>query len=530
MAKKKDKTGFLLGRFLGGLLVLSVLAAVSWFAGPMLRNLAASLSWPERACRIERSEVTRRAIDDYRFTVSFAYEEGGSTIVNSTSIDTPGTSDYSFSRIGERLPLLERFAPGSTATCRVNPADPFDAVLVVSPSSAALSALVPLVVCLLAAVLGLSLMTFAFPLPRRAVAVRFSSPLIPYVLLGFMGFVFSMVGWTGVAWTGRSAWKLHGHTYVTCLGTVIDKGLVRSTSSGSRGGSRTVYGARIAYAYTVNGKKYEGDHRDYDEIMSSDSNPARRILATYTVGQEVAVWYDAQAPQEALLVRPSWSTGLSMIGFMLLFALAGTGMLTLLVSLLVRRCLGRPAPITACQLPLKRTLPHDFGPSVAFAFFWNFFLLVVGSFLFAGDEGSAPWYLILFFTPFVGVGVFVVFSTLRTVLRFHTGAHAQVTVTASLLQPRAEVQVNWELSGPYDYRALEIYVLQCDQGVWSVGSRGRGDRSQKVADFKGARQAGAFAVTLPEAVPSEQIRWELQFVFRGPHRRIVLKDIFRLPM
>ena len=530
MKTRKNRNGFQLGQFLGGLLLMSVLTAVAWFAGPMLWDSAAALSWPERSCRIERSEVKRCAINDYRFSASYAYEVDGRSYSN-TGIDTLHESTYRFRRVGERLPLLERFAPGKTAACRVNPANPFDAVLVVNPSSAALLALVPLVICLLGAVLGLSVMTFAFPRPRQAVASRWRVSSLPLAILGFMGLAFSLVGWTGVVWAGRSAVRLHVRTYVACTGKVIDKGMVRSTSSGSRrGGSHTVYGARIAYAYTVDGKAYECDYRTHDEVMSSDSGPAQRVLSAYAVGQAVEVWYDAKDPQEALLVRPSWSTGLSMIGFMLLFALAGTGMLTLLVSLLVRRCLGRPAPITACQLPLKRTLPHDFGPSVAFAFFWNFFLLVVGSFLFAGDEGSAPWYLILFFTPFVGVGVFVVFSTLRTVLRFHTGAHAQVAVTASLLQPRAEVQVNWELSGPYDYRALEIYVLQCDQGVWSVGSRGRGDRSQKVADFKGARQAGAFAVTLPEAVPSEQIRWELQFVFRGPHRRIVLKDIFRLPM
>ena len=35
---------------------------------------------------------------------------------------------------------------------------------------------------------------------------------------------------------------------------------------------------------------------------------------------------------------------------------------------------------------------------------------------------------------------------------------------------------------------------------------------------------------LPEAIQSRQISWELHFVFRDSRNRLLVKDVFRLPM
>jgi len=515
-----------IGQFFGGLLVLGLATALALWVGPMMYESAESLSWPEVPCRIIRSDVTRRAIDDYHFTARYAYVAGGCEQTGD-SIDSLDSSRYMFRRVSERLPLLERYAPGASATCRVDPQDPHRSALVVNPSSAAVAEWIPIVILLLGAALGLGIMIFAFPRPRQAVAARFGGAALPLVLLGFLGSAFFAVGWTGVVWSGHSLLELHGRTYVSCSGEVIDKGLIRSSGGGKHG---PTYGARIAYTYTVDGRKYEGDRREADEIQQSDSSYAREILASYSIGQKVDVWYDEREPNVSLLTLPSWYSGFFLFKLMMLFAGFGTVMLATLVGHFVRQHRGPPEPITACALPLKRVLPREVRHNALFACVWNVFILVFGSVFLSA--GRVPLMALVIIGLFAAFGVWVAYSAVCGWFKSRFGAHAHVEVTASLLKPWAEVQTSWSLSGPLDFSSLEVIVLQFDRRIggsktkrWTVA-----DRSQKVAQLKGRQSGGTFAFNLPEAIPSEQICWELQFVFRSSRNRLLVKDVFRLPM
>ena len=329
---KKTSGGFRIGQFLGGLLVFGLTVALTLWAGQWMYESVEALSWPEAPCRIVRSDVIRKAVNDYRFTARYTYEAAGCEQTDN-DIDSPGSSEYIFHRVSERLPLLERYAPGASATCRIDPENPHRSVLVVNSSSASVVAWIPIAVLLLGAVLGLGIMTFAFPRPRQVMAVCFGGKMIALMVMGVMGVSFFLVGWAGVLRTGHSLIDLHGRAYVSCPGKVIDKGLVQS--SGGKGG--TTYGARIVYAYKVDGREYEGDRRDADEIQMSDRSYARDILASYTIGQTVDVWYDECEPNVSLLTLPSWHSGLFLFGLMMLFAGAGTALLALLVGHLVFR-------------------------------------------------------------------------------------------------------------------------------------------------------------------------------------------------
>ena len=64
----------------------------------------------------------------------------------------------------------------------------------------------------------------------------------------------------------------------------------------------------------------------------------------------------------------------------------------------------------------------------------------------------------------------------------------------------------------------------------TIKSASAADRSQKVAQLKGRQPGGSFAFVLPEAIQSRQISWELHFVFRDSRNRLLVKDVFRLPM
>ena len=515
--------GFRIGQFLGGLLVFGLTVAVTLWAGQWMYESVESLSWPEATCRIVRSDVTRRAVDDYRLTVRYTYEAAGCEQTGS-DIDSLGSSEHIFHRVSERLPLLERYAPGASATCRIDPKDPHCSALVVNPSSASVVAWIPIVVLLLGAALGLGIMTFAFPRPRQVMSARFGGAAIPLVLTGVLGTVFFSVGWIGVIWTGHSLIDLHGRTYVSCPGKVIDKGLVHS--SGGKGG--TTYAARIVYAYTVDGREYEGDRRDADEIQTSDRSYARDILDSYSIGQTVDVWYDELEPNVSLLTLPSWNSGLFLFGLMMLFAGVGTALLAILVGHLVRQYRGRPAPVTACALPLKRILPREVRYGMVFACVWNVFLSVFV--LVMISAGHVPWMALVIIGLLAVFGASVAYKTIRGWIRCRFGVHARVEVTAALLQPQAEVQANWSLSGPLDYASLGVFVLQFDRGIKEVKSASAADRSQKVAQLKGHQSGGSFAFVLPEAIRLRQIGWELHFVFRDSRNRLLVKDVFRMPM
>ena len=527
---KKKSGGFRIRRFLGGLLVFGLTVAVTLWAGQWMYESVESTTWPEVPCRIVRSDVIRRAVDDYRLAVRYTYEAAGCEQTGS-DIDSLGSSEYIFHRVSERLPLLERYAPGASATCRIDPENPHCSVLVVNPSSASVVAWIPIAVLLLGAALGLGIMTFAFPRPRQVMSARFGGAAIPLVLTGVLGTVFFSVGWIGVIWTGHSLIDLHGRTYVSCPGKVIDKGLVQS-SGGKHG---PTYGARIVYAYTVDGRKYEGDRRDADEIQMSDRSYARGILASYTIGQTVDVWYDECEPNVSLLTLPSWHSGLFLFGLMMLFAGAGTALLAILVGHLVRQYRGRPAPVTACALPLKRILPREVRYGMVFACVWNVFISTFV--LVMISAGHVPWMALVIIGLLATFGVWVTYKTVRGWIKCRFGVHARVEVTAALLQPLAEVQANWSLTGPLDYASLVVFVLQFERGIkedsrrkGTIKSASAADRTQKVAQLKGRQSGGSFAFVLPEAIQSRQISWELHFVFRDSRNRLLVKDVFRLPM
>ena len=527
---KKTSGGFRIGQFLGGLLVFGLTVALTLWAGQWMYESVESTTWPEVPCRIVRSDVIRRAVDDYRLAVRYTYEAAGCEQTGS-DIDSLGSSEYIFHRVSERLPLLERYAPGASATCRIDPENPHCSVLVVNPSSASVVAWIPIAVLLLGAALGLGIMTFAFPRPRQVMAARFGGAAIPLVLTGVLGTAFFLVGWIGVIWTGHSLIDLHGRTYVSCPGKVIDKGLVQS--SGGKGG--TTYGARIVYAYTVDGREYEGDRRDADEIQMSDRSYARDILASYSIGQAVDVWYDECEPNVSLLTLPSWRSGLFLFGLMMLFAGAGTALLAMLVGHLVRQYRGRPAPVTACALPLKRILPREVRHGMVFACVWDVFISTFV--LVMISAGHAPWMALVIIGLLAVFGVWVTYKTVRGWIKCRFGVHARVEVTAALLQPLAEVQVNWSLTGSLDYASLGVFVLQFERGIKGDTRRNRmiksasaADRTQKVAQLKGHQLGGSFAFVLPEAIQSRQISWELHFVFRDSRNRLLVKDVFRLPM
>lgn len=63
----------------------------------------------------------------------------------------------------------------------------------------------------------------------------------------------------------------------------------------------TTYSADISYDYLVNDRSYVNGAVSFDGVKSSDPATARRILKRYPVGKQVAVYYNPNDPQDAVL-------------------------------------------------------------------------------------------------------------------------------------------------------------------------------------------------------------------------------------
>lgn len=89
-------------------------------------------------------------------------------------------------------------------------------------------------------------------------------------------------------------------------------------SSGGEGG--TVYGADIAYAYTVNGTRYTSIRLSYGKLgggRSSVKTTARRTLTQFPLNAPVTVRYDPRDPSQAV-INTEIFTGSDLFGLMFL--------------------------------------------------------------------------------------------------------------------------------------------------------------------------------------------------------------------
>ncbi len=97
----------------------------------------------------------------------------------------------------------------------------------------------------------------------------------------------------------------------------------KTTGSGKRRRTRTMYSADVRYRYLVDGKPYSGQKVSFGEVGSSSSGSARKIVNRYPVSREVPVFYNPEEPELSVLEPgTSWSSMLP-LGIGILFILVG---------------------------------------------------------------------------------------------------------------------------------------------------------------------------------------------------------------
>ena len=87
----------------------------------------------------------------------------------------------------------------------------------------------------------------------------------------------------------------------TAPGKVVDSQITRDVSRDSDGDRSVTYGADIRYTYEVDGYEYSGDRRSFADYSSSNRRRAEKIVARFSPGADVAVYYSPDDPEKCVL-------------------------------------------------------------------------------------------------------------------------------------------------------------------------------------------------------------------------------------
>ena len=444
----KQEKGFAFGRMVFGCAIVAFVSVFVWFMSDAL--FTPSLKGYEAVpCRIVKSSVKMEKVNRFIFTAEFAYEHNGRTC-KSNSLRKPGQGEFEFNRLASRLPLLEKYAPGTEHECRVNPENSFDAVLavenpvedpdVLSGNTGPIVAGMILALFLLA---GVFMIASAFPSVRRLVTTpRVKKLLIPIGLVLF-GCPFMTVGSIGLVQHVRE--RSEAKAYVPVPAKVLYSGMYSFRSGGRH--PHTVYSVRVGYLAI-------------SQVSSNNYDHHRHLANKYKKGDAVTAYVSPDDPRKSVLEK---SSGLGDIGAMASMGLFGVVGFAIIVAGLwmtlsfLRGSNG--APLSFERRILKRS-HADLAALGLFAVVWNVFSwsFVLG---FVGEEQVRrlePRLLVLAIFPLVGL--FLIGVLLWKIVRALRAPRLVLTLSCAMWKHGSPAQVDWTLENPEEIESLEITLAR----------------------------------------------------------------------
>lgn len=456
----KKKKGFDFGRMVFGCAFVAFATVFAWIMSDVF--FAPSLKGCETVpCRIVKSSVKMEKVNRFIFTAEFAYEHHGRTY-KSNSLRRPGQGEFEFSRLVSRLPLLERYAPGTEHECRVNPENPFDAVLAVEnpvEDPDALSGNIGPIVAGMILVLFLSVGVFmivsAFPSVRRLGTPRVKKLLVAVVLVLF-GCPFMTVGSIGLVQHVRE--RSESKSYVPVPAKVLYSDMYSFRSGGRH--PHTSYSVRVGYEYTINGKKYESDRLAISQISSNNYDHQRHLANKYKKGDAVTAYVSPDDPRKSVLEKSSGLGDIGAMAFMGLFGVVGFAIIVAGLWMTLSFLRGsNGAPLSFDRWILKRS-HANLAALGLFAVVWNVFSwsFVLG---FVGEEQVRrlePRLLVLAIFPLVGL--FLIGVLLWKIVRALRAPRLVLTLSCAMWKQGSPAQVDWSLENPEEIESLEIALAR----------------------------------------------------------------------
>jgi len=413
--------------------------------------------WPEVPCIIISTGVGETGDDQepYTTTVVFEYEIDGKTYRGNKIARNPSTG----ARYDTARDAADRYSQGSRTICRVHPEIPGEAVLERRWPLIVFITLFPLIFVAIGAggIWGVWRADGRTTAGGAVVSISERARKNRGKTIGlFIGILFATIGGIGAVFllvvplidlAKASTWI---ETPATVVGSTLRSW---STDDG------TSYRADVLYEYTIDRRTWRSNRRIFFPLGSGDSDGARSVLSRYPEGTALTCFVDPSDPSRSVLergFRPLYLIGL----FPLFFLVAGLALTahTLRKGASTRAAARRPATGiqpegTAENEATLRILEPEAGPltkvigAFIFAAIWNgivsvFLWQVVQSF----RRGEPEWFLTLFMTPFMLVGLGAIVAVFYFLL---AAANPRPQLQISPASPRlgSKLRIEWGFTG-----------------------------------------------------------------------------------
>ena len=126
---------------------------------------------------------------------------------------------------------------------------------------------------------------------------------------------------------------------------------------------------------------------------------------------------------------------------------------------------------------------------------------------------------VIYVLAFVCYVLWLSVKTIKEKKRDRARPHYRVRITSSGMRPGATVRVDYEFEGDSAPKSLAVYVLQRDAMLGRLPKKrdeeNAPEREDCVFDTDSPEELryGHFSFTIPDAIESERINWELAFAY-----------------
>jgi hypothetical protein len=451
-------------------------------------------SWKPGRAMISSSDVQteQNKNQNYKLTVRYQYSfEGKEYSSDQFAIGYSGSSDYTKSQR-----LLEKYPADSSTTCYVNPKNPAEAVLERSSLWIVFGLLFPIPFVLVGAG-GIYFLwrgggsesdTRSVRKPISETAAMTSTPR--YVIVFFT--LFLVAGAAALAgFFVRPALKVLQAKNWRQIPCVVISSEVRSHDSDDG----TTYSVNILYAYEVNGKEYKSNRYQFMAGSSSGYDRKATIVRRHPPGTKTVCFVNPDDPTEAVLER-GFTKGLWFGLIPLVFVAAGVaGIFSNLRKLreqrfaisvaAARRSTAmasryQPAPTPDEDVAGPVTLKPKSSPlgkllgTIIVAIFWNgivsVFVYQVLEMWRTGHGGALKWFLTLFLTPFVAVGL----ATIGGIGYYFVALfnpRPRLSASTKVVPLGGTIQLDWQISGRLqNIRELRIFLEGREEATYRRGT------------------------------------------------------------
>lgn len=444
---------------------IAVTGIMIWSFGQTLRPYF----WSKTACTVVDSGrptdgIERTSKSKEPVVIRYRYEAGGQS--HESQQLTKGMKESLDSRRVEKL--LMKYQPGIGAVCYVNPKNPEEAVLERGPLWPVLFILIPIVFMAVGAGGVVGIWRGEEWKRRTASRVQNSKGVGTAAKLFFFG-LFLLIG--GILTYVIAVRPVQKYFAAKNWPETPCKILSSSVSSHSSSKGGTTYSVDITYSYRIDGRDFQSD--TYSVMTGSSSGRAskERVVSRYPVGFQTVCYVNPIDPTDALLSRElsRWLLIGLIPGLFLLVGIIGVGSTarSALQGVLARSS----APVlpgagsnVVPTIPLSITpamtgpaeLKPEYSPFAKLAgamfgaLFWNG---ITGVFVWFGVnsiiEGRPEWFLIVFITPFVLIGLFLIGLVGSTFLNLFN-PRMRLTVNSASIPLGGKLNASWAFDGSSD--------------------------------------------------------------------------------